>query len=220
MVELGKGTTAPILGRDQAASWFAVPGAGDGPGLYGWVSGQVVTLQGDVFSVSVLPPAAPPLKEPALKVPMVKDPGLPPAGACVVIHPGEGQEVWLRLGPGEQFGVTALLGNWAEAVSSSMGWYQVLVGPGDTAWVEAGRVVLSGQCSAPPAEPCRANLPDGSLLVDARLGPGMHFGLAGVVDRQAEVIGREIGWLHVQLGPGQSGWVVEGRVALSESCER
>jgi hypothetical protein len=44
------------------------------------------------------------------------------------------------------------------------------------------------------------------------LGPGEHFGLVGVLVSPAEVLGRETGWLHIQVGPGETGWVKEGQV--------
>jgi uncharacterized protein YraI len=211
MIELGPGTTAPVLGRNKDASWLAIPGAGDGAGPHGWVSASIVTLQGDVFSAPILP-------APTQTLPVVQDPGSPPANACIASRP-DGTQVNLHLGPGEHFNVVAVLGNWAEVLSTQQGWHQLLLGPGETAWAEGSIVELSGPCLPPPVDPCRANLPSDGQPINARLGPGEQFGFSGVMDRQAEVLGREGEWLHVQLGPGQTGWVPAIHVVLSGECE-
>lgn len=82
---LSAGTTAPILGRNNAGTWWAVPGPGDGPGPVGWISGAVVTVQGDVSNTPIL--TTPPLK---LDIPVMGNTGLPPADGCTVAHPGPG----------------------------------------------------------------------------------------------------------------------------------
>lgn len=153
------GVSAQILGRNTDSTWWAVPGPGDGSGPHGWIAGSVVTVSGDTSTLPILPApptvTLPPTITPSptvLSVPEIRDPGSPPTNACVAINPDETQLINVHLGPGLHFGLVARLGNWAEVLHSENGWYQILIGPGQTGWVDGAAVELTGPCDgSPPA---------------------------------------------------------------------
>ena len=153
---LAGGARAAILGRNADASWLAIAGPGNGSGPAGWIASWIVTVSGDMSRVPVLAapplptstpaPLLPPTPTAVAEVPVHIDPGSPPSTACVAVNPNPGTFVNVHLGPGPQFGLAALLGNWAEVVNSTLGWHQVLLGPGITGWVDGVNVHLVGPC--------------------------------------------------------------------------
>jgi hypothetical protein len=143
MFELSANTNTPLLGRDASGNWLAVPGPGDGPGPAGWLPVSAVSIEGDLSTVEILP--APPLPNPTEtplpgELPLHLDPGSPPTNACTASVPGGGHLLVVYLGPGEHFAPVALLGNWSEVISSTTGWSQVLLGPGQSGWVATSRL--------------------------------------------------------------------------------
>jgi hypothetical protein len=139
----GAGTQLPVQGRSVDGQWWAVPGPGDGPGPLGWISAFDVNFFGDVSLVPVLTPPSSSLPN----VPVHVDPGSAPSNACVVEPMGSDLgPVFIRLGPGEQFNVSYQLGGWAEVLKAEMGWYMILLGPGENGWVKAQEVQASGAC--------------------------------------------------------------------------
>jgi hypothetical protein len=137
------GTQAPVQGRSANGLWWAIPGAGDGPGPLGWVRADMVDFIGDASRVAILPPPAAVVPD----VPIHFDPGSPPSNACVAEPFGSGLgPVLVRLGPGEQFNVTHRLGGWVEVLKAEVGWLMVLLGPGETGWVNGSEVKTSGPC--------------------------------------------------------------------------
>lgn len=168
---LAAGTTASILGRNEAGDWWAVPGPGDGPSPVGWVSGTVVTVQGDVSNLPIL--FAPPLTDvpddEPVEPPLVEDPGSPPSNRCVAVRPGQFPPPDIHLGPGRQFALIARLGNWAEVLQTEAGWHHILLGPGQVGWVDGDDVDLIGPCQAAtpePPVPVRIQFPAGATSVD------------------------------------------------------
>jgi hypothetical protein len=102
--------------------------------------------------------------------------GAPPTDSCVVAHPGpSGTPVEVRLGPGKQFGVIGHLGlnRWAHALREENGWYQLIVGPGETGWANHTTLALNDRC--PPAV-VRIQFPAGetSATVSGELVAGEH----------------------------------------------
>jgi uncharacterized protein YgiM (DUF1202 family) len=142
---LPAGTQALIMGRNEDSSWWAIAGPGDGPGPGGWLSGRDVVVQGNVSGVPLLPV---PLRQ-------VGNLDAPPAGACIVSHPGLNGPINIHLGPGEQFALLAQLphGHWLEAVQLQVGWYEVRLGPGETGWLAAVAVATGDLCPLPEAVP-------------------------------------------------------------------
>jgi hypothetical protein len=113
----------------------------------------VTTLQDTIYSLTL---AIEPLAEPDL--PVIMDPGSPPADRCVVVHPGGTVVVTIYLGPSTAFAPIARLGNWAEVLNGESGWYQIQIGPGQTGWVNETAVVLAGPCDQ-NLEPIRLEIP-------------------------------------------------------------
>ncbi|HSG18031.1 MAG TPA: hypothetical protein VLE70_17175 [Anaerolineae bacterium] len=97
-----------------------------------------------------------PLGEPAL--PVIVDPGSPPADRCIVAHPGSTAVVTVYLGPSTAFVPIAHLGNWAVVLSAENGWHQIQTGPGETGWVRETDVVFAGPCDHVD-QPIRIDLP-------------------------------------------------------------
>jgi uncharacterized protein YraI len=217
--EIGAGTSGLVLGRSADSNWLAIQGPGDGSGPPGWVNVAAVALSGDLTTVPVLSAPSLPNQPAPGDVPLIVDPGSPPSQVCVVDLPAGSPPVDVFLGPGEQFALIARLGGWAEVLSSAGDWRQVLLGPGLSGWVSVNQVVLSGPCSELGGEPCLVEPVPGTQPPNVHLGPGDHFGLAGVLNAPAEVLSSEMGWYHIQLGPGETGWVQANRVTLSGACE-
>lgn len=117
----------------------------------------VTTLQDTLYSLTL---TIEPLGEPDL--PIIMDPGSPPADRCVVVHPGGTAVVTVYLGPSTAFAPIARLGNWAELLNGESGWYQIQIGPGQTGWVSETAVGLAGPCDQ-SLEPVQLEIPaDGS----------------------------------------------------------
>lgn len=140
---LAEGTSIPVQGRSEDGQWWAVPGPGDGPGPLGWIHTADVQFYGDLNQIVILPPP----NTPPPDFPVHLDPGSPPSNTCVVFPRGVAMPL-IRLGPGEQFGGVAYLGNWAEVLGTEMGWYMVDLGPGSTGWAYAKEVRLEGECGS------------------------------------------------------------------------
>lgn len=230
---LGAGATAPILGRNGAGDWWAVPGPGDGPGPVGWVSAAVVVAQGNLSDVPILP--APPLTP---DLPIMGNSSSPPGGdTCVVAHPGPNDlgPLYLRQGPGNAFDAVAILGlnRWADIVEAQNDWYRIRDGAGTAGWVHESNVSFAGRCSAPgdgpdvplvedpgapPSNTCVALRKGQFPPPDIHLGPGRQFALVARLGNWAEVLKTEAGWHQILLGPGDVGWISNEDVDLSGPC--
>jgi uncharacterized protein YgiM (DUF1202 family) len=230
---LATGTTAPILGRNIAGDWWAVPGPGDGPGPVGWISGAVVTVNGNVNNVPVLP--APPLKP---DVPIMGNTGQHTLDSCAVSHPGPGDTgpLYLYDGPDKQaFTIVAQLGlnRWVTVIGRDNNWYHVQDSAGVTGWVPVAEVAHNGLCQpddgpgsipliddpgSPPSNRCIANRPGQFPPPDIHLGPGRQFALIARLGNWAEILQTEAGWHQILLGPGQVGWININDVDLTGPC--
>jgi uncharacterized protein YgiM (DUF1202 family) len=158
---LSPNTTVPILGRNTAGNWWVVPGAGDGRGPVGWVASWVVLVEGDVSDVPVLP--TPPLPEPEL--PVLGNSGAPKVNVCVVAHPGPGGDpVYVYSAPGESSEAIGRLGlnRWAEAVRLQDGWYEIVLQPAVTGWVDGTDVARNSLCPTPASGPVRIEFAPGT----------------------------------------------------------
>lgn len=229
-------TTAPIIGKSLDSTWWVVPGSGKGAGAFGWVSGAVVTLQGDTNSVPFL--AAPTLT-PTPGYPIIGNGGPPPGGdTCVVVQPGPNDSgpTFLRLGPGEAFGITAVLGlnRWAAIAEVQTGWYRLYDASGLGGWIHESDAAFAGRCSAPgsgpdlplvenpgapPSNRCSASRPGQFPPPGIHLGPGRQFALVARLGNWAEILQTEIGWHQILLGPGQVGWISGEDVDLIGACQ-
>jgi hypothetical protein len=153
---LSGGTSLPILGRNDERTWWAVPGPGYGPGPYGWISAAIVTVQGDTSAVPVLPAAPvppPPWPEPGL--PVLGSADAPPVDRCVVYQNGLVRDedlMYVRSGPGEQFGVIGQLGRnrWATGLQLQNGWFEIAYASGETGWVQTSGVGWNDRCQPEP----------------------------------------------------------------------
>lgn len=107
------------------------------------------------------------------EVPVVYNEGQPPTDRCVAVHPGGTAVVDVRQGPGQEYALIAHLSNWAEVLSSREGWYEIVVGPGQSGWVDREIAGLVGPCDSSEA-PTRIEMPPGSTAGRAwgNLAPG------------------------------------------------
>jgi hypothetical protein len=198
---LGEGFSVPVQGRSEDGQWWAVPGPGDGPGPLGWIHTGDVQFYGDLNQVVILPP--PNTSPPGFPVHL--DPGSPPSNTCVVFPRGVAMPL-IRLGPGEQFGGVAYLGNWAEVLGTEMGWYMVDLGPGTTGWVYDEEVRLEGECDSIVTLP-----PDSGQPVPGQPGqlppnPGdwpVHADPGSPPTGACVVYPRGVGMPLIRLGPGE-----------------
>ncbi|WP_420645025.1 hypothetical protein [Candidatus Leptofilum sp.] len=229
---LGAGTTMPILGQNLAGDWWAVPGPGDGPGPVGWVFSGVVSVQGNVDSVPVLPAL------PLADVPIMGNSGQQAADVCTVSHPGPGDlgPLYVYAGPDEHaFAVAARLGldRWVTVIGRDNDWYHVQDDAEFTAWVPVAHVAHNGLCQpddgpgsmplvefpgSPPTHVCLANRQGQTPPPDIHLGPGRQFALVARLGNWAEVLKTEIGWHQITLGPGEVGWVDGADIELTGPC--
>jgi uncharacterized protein YgiM (DUF1202 family) len=235
---LSANSIVPIIGKNLESTWWVVPGLGDGPGKPGWVSGAVVTVQGDLSQVPfVAPPTLTPTPNPPA-FPIMGNGGLPPGGdTCVVVHPGPGDlgPTVVRLGPGYDYVVTAHLGlnRWAAIAEAQSGWYRIVDASGLGGWVHQSEVAFAGRCSAPgsgpdlplvenpgspPSNRCLVSRPGQFPPPGIHLGPGRQFALTARLGNWAEVLSSEIGWHQILLGPGQVGWIDGADVELIGTC--
>lgn len=134
---LGLNRWANII--EAQSGWYRVQDEG---GARGWVHQKAVAFAGRCSG----PGSGPDL-------PVVEDPGAPPAHRCVALRPGQFPPPGIHLGPGRQFALIARLGNWAEVLQTEIGWHHILLGPGQVGWVSGDDVDLSGPCAAPPPGP-------------------------------------------------------------------
>jgi uncharacterized protein YgiM (DUF1202 family) len=235
---LSGGTRLPILGRNPDSTWWAVPGPGDGPGPYGWISATIVTVEGDTNDLPVLPDTPTPLTpwpEPGL--PVLGNAAAPPVNSCIAYQDGRvlDQDLpYVRSGPGEQFGVMGQLGRnrWAEVIRADDGWYEIQIGLSKTGWVQASGVGLGGPCAtpkpdapiiinpgAPPADTCVASHPgDGTDTIKVFLGPGEQFAVIARLGNWAEVLDSTSHWHQIRVAPGETGWVNEAQISLEGPC--
>lgn len=230
---LDAGTTTPILGHNDTGDWWAVPGPGDGPGPVGWISDAVVTVQGDINGLPVLP--APPLTP---DVPVMGNNGSPTAGICTVAHPGPGDTgpLYVYDGPDKNANfVLAQIGlnRWVTVIGRDNGWYHVQDAAGLTGWVPVAEVAHNGLCQPddgpgsipliedpglPPASTCIAHRPGQLPPPDIHLGPGRQFALVARLGNWAEVLKTEAGWHQLLLGPSDVGWISDEDVDLTGPC--
>ena len=229
---LGAGTTMPILGRNQAGDWWAVPGPGDGPGPVGWVFDGVVAVQGNVNNLPILP--APPLTA----VSIMGNAGQPAADVCTVSHPGPGDigPLYVYAGPNEHtFAIIAQLGldRWITVIGWDNDWYHVQDAAGLIGWVPVAQVAHHGLCQpddgpssiplienlgSPLTNVCLAHRPGQFPPPDIHLGPGRQFALAARLGNWAEVLQTEVGWHLIVRGSGVIGWVDGEDVELTGPC--
>lgn len=73
---LNKDSTAPLIGRDSSAQWFAISYTGG----TGWVSNQVAVYAGDTNSLPVIQPSSPPPAAATVTRPPAPTNTAPPAG--------------------------------------------------------------------------------------------------------------------------------------------
>jgi len=142
------------------SGWYRVQ---DASGLGGWIHESEAAFAGRCSA----PGSGPDL-------PIIEDPGSPPANRCSVSRPGQFPPPGIHLGPGRQFALIARLGNWAEILQTEMGWHQILLGPGQVGWVSDEDVDLIGACQVDnnPA-PQRIEFAPGTIsaIVDGQLQP-------------------------------------------------
>ena len=204
-----------------------------GPGPVGWISGAVVTVQGNVSDVPVLPP--PPLTP---DVPIMGNSGSPAADVCTVSHPGPGdtRPLYVYAGPDKHaFSVVAQLGlnRWVLVIGRDNDWYHLQDAAGLTGWALVAEVAHNGLCQpddgpgsiplienpgSPPIDTCIAHRPGQFPPPDIFLGPGRQFALIARLGNWAEVLKTEVGWHQILLGPGDVDWISDDDVDLTGPC--
>lgn len=162
----------------------------------------------------------------------------PPREDCFVYQNGRVRFEdlpYVHSGPSPETSVVGRLGNnhWAHGLQMQNGWYEIVVGLGETGWVYQTGVGDNGQCAAEPVEnvpmimnrgapanyrcvamrtdfsplaPPVYDAADTQALVVARLG-----NWADVRERLAD-------WYEISIPQGGSGWVEASNVELSIGC--
>jgi hypothetical protein len=155
---------------------------------------------------------------------------------CVVYQSGQVRDEelpYVYAGPGEQHTVVGQLGRnrWAEAVRRQDGWYEILLAPAETAWVNGADVGLNGLCPTPGSGPVRIEFAPGTssatligqvalgspaeFLLQAAAGQKMTVGVAspgeGVL---LQVEGVDDGQVYKHMLDGKFAW--EGILPLSQ----
>jgi SH3-like domain-containing protein len=216
VAELGVNRWAPIIGAQSG--WFQIQ---DASGLTGWVHESWVAFAG----LCSAPGSGPSL-------PLVENPGAPPAGVCVASRPGQFPAPGIHRGPGLQYVLMARLENWAEVLKTENGWHQILAGPTEIGWVRGADVDLTGPCSgsepdlplidnrgAPANDRCVAFLAaPGTEPLDVHAGPDIQAEVIALLGNWADVLGEQAGWFQIQIPQGGAGWVEGGLVDLSVGC--
>lgn len=227
---LGAGTAAPILGRNDAGDWWAVPGPGDGPGPVGWVSAAVVAVQGSTGQAPIL--LAPPLTP---DLPLLGNTGQPVGDNCTVSHPGpgDGGPLFVYAAPNADAVAEFGFNRWATVIGRDNEWYHIQDAAGLSGWVPVAQVAHNGLCQpddgpgslplienpgSPPADRCIANRPGQFPPPNIYLGPGPQFALIARLGNWAEVLQSSAGWHQIWLGPGDIGWISDADVDLNGTC--
>jgi hypothetical protein len=145
-----------------------VPGPGDGPGPYGWISAAIVTVQGSTGDVPVLPATpVPPTPWPETGLPVLGSADAPPVDSCVVYQNGRVRDEdlpYVHSGPGASFGVIGQLGRnrWATGLRVQDGWFEILVAQGETGWVATSALGWNELCPTLQPEPVRVQFAAGT----------------------------------------------------------
>lgn len=181
----------------------------------------------------------PPTPRPEPVLPVLGSMGSVPISGCVVYPVGrvtDEELLYVRSGPGTAFGVLGQFGGdrWATRTGMQDGWLEIIVGPGETGWIQEAGVGTNGQCdtaSGPAAVPINMNrgAPANSRCV--AMIPGSSTELPAVylaADDQSTVVARLGNWADVQevnadwysvtLLGGATGWVKASTVELSMGC--
>ena len=163
--------------------------------------------------------------------------GTPPANDCVVAWPGPGAapaDVYAT--PSASAAIVGRLGvqRWAQVVGTQGDWFEILIGPGETGWVQASAVAQNEHCGpdpgpgvpvvtnagSPPDGACFVAHPGGTApTVNVRSGPGEQHGRIAVLGNWAEVANSENGWHQIAIGDGTFGWVDGDSAQLNGPCE-
>jgi hypothetical protein len=72
---------------------------------------------------------------------------------------------------------------------------------------------------SPPSNRCVAAHPGGTAEVVAYLGPSTVFAPVARLGNWAEVLNGEVGWVQIQIGPGETGWIRETDVVFAGPCD-
>ena len=157
VAELGLGRWVVVIGQDNG--WYRIQ---DASNTTGWIQVTVIAHNGNCQS-----------DDGPGSLPLIEDPGSPPADQCIAHRPGQFPPPDIHLGPGRQFALIARLGNWAEVLKTEAGWHQILLGPSDVGWINAEDVDLTGPCESADSVSVRIRFAAGetSAMLNGTLEP-------------------------------------------------
>ncbi|MDX1616942.1 MAG: hypothetical protein R3300_21720, partial [Candidatus Promineifilaceae bacterium] len=72
---------------------------------------------------------------------------------------------------------------------------------------------------SPPSDRCVVVHPGGTASVTVYLGPSTAFAPVARLGNWAVILSSEGGWVQVQVGPGQTGWIRETDVSFAGPCD-
>ncbi len=174
------------------------------------------------------------------------EPGLPvlgsnesiPANGCIVYQNGQvtDEELpYVRSGPGMEFGVIGQLGRnrWANGLQMQDSWYEIIVGPGATGWVQESGIGDNGQCGvsigqevpiitnrgAPANSRCVAMRPGSSLEAPpVYQDANPESPLVARLGNWADVQQLLPSWYSILLPQGGIGWIEAINAELNIGC--
>lgn len=166
----------------------------------------------------------------------------PPATGCVIYQNGRVADAQLPIvysGRDTSSGILGQLGrnHWANGLQVQNGWFEIVVGVGQTGWVQETGVGHNGHCGSDsdplspilgsldslPATGCivyqNGQVRDEDLPV-VRSGPDAHSEILGRLGRERWANGLQVqdGWFEIIIGPGETGWVQENGVGVHGEC--
>jgi uncharacterized protein YgiM (DUF1202 family) len=179
----------------------------------------------------------PPTPWPEPGLPVLGSVEAPPVSGCVVYQDGRVLDEdlpYVRSGPGTEFGVIGQLGRnrWADGLQVQNGWYEIVVGSGETGWVHESGIGTNGQCSdssgaevpvimnrgAPANTRCVAMRPGSSPEVPPiYLDADTQSTLIARLGNWADVYQIGADWHNISTNQG-SGWIEASQADLNMGC--
>jgi len=172
------------------------------------------------------------------RLPVLGSAETPPATGCVVYQTGRTTDAQLPLvysGRDTGSGVLGQLGrnHWANGLQRQDGWFEIIIGPGQTGWVRENGIGVHGECDtdvrqtvpvimnrgAPSNYRCVAMRPGNSAEAPPIYeNAALQSTLMGRLGNWADVRKEGQDWYQLALPTGGSGWVAAGQVELNTGC--
>ena len=172
------------------------------------------------------------------RLPVLGSVETPPATGCLIYQNGRVADAQLPIvysGRDTSSGVLGQLGRnrWANGLQVQDGWFEIIIGPGETGWVRENGVGVHGECNtdvgqtvpvimnrgAPSNYRCVALRPGSSIEPPAIYeGANSQSAVIARLGNWADVRELDLEWYQLALPTGGSGWVPAGQVVLNTGC--